>query len=147
MYGGGATFFYTLSLDGMLLKNISQVSQYVHSNYMCKYNFITRYFLVQFIKINVLSRESPPISQTKQTIPLHHAPCVPFFGLWIQRSSSFSAVFEEKTNTVSLTVWNPYYGYFVSMYLRHNLLVGQAQYYTFRHQKHMGFRLTIDKGL
>ena len=53
MYGGGATFFYTLSLDGMLLKNISQVSQYVHSNYMCKYNFITRYFLVYFIKINV----------------------------------------------------------------------------------------------
>ena len=95
---------------------------------MCKYNFITRYFLVQFIKINVLSRESPPISQTKQTISPHHAPCVPFFGLWIQRSSSFSAVFEEKTNTVSLTVWNPYYGYFVSMYLRHNLLVGQAQY-------------------
>ena len=112
--------FYTLSLDSMLLENISQVSQYIYSNYMFKHHFITRYFLVQFIKTDVLSRDSPPIRQTKQTIvkieqkqkhgaiPLHHTPCVRFLvrGYSDQVPSLWFLKNRLKTLCVMcLTVW------------------------------------------
>ena len=110
------------------------------------YHFITRYFLVQFIKTNVLSRESPPISQTKQTVmeiepktktrchtSSSHSMCT-FFGSWIQRSNSFFAVFKEQTKTLQCVQL-----YRDTVYLRHNLLVGQVQHYAFRHKRHRGF--------